>query len=50
MYFLNVKRGWCTYRMVQNTWEVKLPKNNGCFKKPNEAESLTKAIKQWIYS
>jgi hypothetical protein len=50
-YLLNAKRGQYAYHIVQKTWEAKLPKNNGCFEKPDEVESLTKAIKpQWIYS
>jgi hypothetical protein len=50
LYFVNTKRGQCAYHIVQKTWEAKLPKNNDCFEKPAEAEPLTKAIKQCIYS
>ena len=47
--FHGVRQGSYAYNVVQETWENKFP-NNNTFVLPNKADTLTMAIKQWVYT
>jgi hypothetical protein len=48
-HFKNARRGRCAYHIVQKTWESAFPSST-CFTQPDNADSLTIAIKRWIYT